>query len=794
MDDLLTDFIAETREMMEAIEGEIIAWEASPSDSSRLDAIFRFVHTVKGNCGFFDLPRLERLSHAAEDVLSEVRAGRREPDARLVSTILASIDCIGEMVNAIEAEVPFPRGRELPLISALERGEDVETEAEEAPKSSKPSETQPAAPRSIRLPVNLLDRVMSGVSDMVLARNDLANRLQGAGTQPTIDGPFERLTSILNDVRDAITRMRMQPVEQLFAPIPRIVRDLSQELGKQVLVEIEGSDVELDREVIEIIRDPLTHIVRNAVDHGIESPSQRIEAGKHEAGLLHLTARQTGNRISLVISDDGRGLDDEKIAYKALANGLITEEQRAKMDSHAIHQLIFEPGLSTASTVSNISGRGVGMDVVRDKLERVGGWIDVSSKAGEGTAIHLHIPLTMSIIAGLIVQVAGQRFALPQSYVEEVAYGADADLEPTEIGDACLVTMRGQRVPCLFLADILGLERSAKIEDHTFLLLRLAKGDQFVLAFDSVHNIGDIVIKPLAPSILKTDLYSGTALLDDGEPILLLDLPLIAINCGVADPKRTRAATMLEDSGETTQDEHQTAMHFVALDGSQQAVRLELVKRIETISTREIDLAGTSPHAIVDGEILPLAGCDDAPISGAKIRLLRLNDGSRELVYAVSEVLDTVPLTEAPLPSKDNAFVEGHLLIDGQAVALLNGAALFEAFGSDNEKLQPTVCNLPDSEWGRSILAPLLASNGYAITYGQGQGQADILIAIEEEDGEQASKQSGDAAPMIHLHVPQSEEDGDAPKHDASLRFERSALLAVLDNVSNRQRAAGGKS
>jgi two-component system chemotaxis sensor kinase CheA len=269
MDDLIADFVAECREMLESLGGEIVAWEAQPDDRARLDSIFRFVHTVKGNCGFFDFPRLEALSHAAEDALADVRAGRRSPDAALVSAVLAIIDRIGEMVDVIAAGEPLPKGDDSDLIDALAPG--AEAAAPSVPAIA--GETRAvAAPRTIRLSVELLDRVMSGVSDMVLARNELARRLRDGTTDVAVDGAFERLSGIIAEMRDAITRTRMQRIEALFVGLPRMVRDLSGELGKQVLVDIDGGDVELDREMIEMIRDPLTHIVRNAVDHGIETP------------------------------------------------------------------------------------------------------------------------------------------------------------------------------------------------------------------------------------------------------------------------------------------------------------------------------------------------------------------------------------------------------------------------------------------------------------------------------------------------------------------------------------------
>ena len=351
MDDLIADFVAECREMLEALGGEIVAWEAEPDDRARLDSIFRFVHTVKGNCGFFEFPRLEALSHAAEDALADVRAGRRVADGQLVSAVLAVIDRIGEMVAAIDAGEDFPAGDDSSLILALEPGaESISAPTTVALADGKAS----AAPRTIRLSVELLDRVMSGVSDMVLARNELARRLRETENDVTVDGAFERLSGIIAEMRDAITRTRMQRIENLFVALPRMVRDLSAELGKQILIDIDGGDVELDREMIEMIRDPLTHIIRNAVDHGIESPAERLKSGKREIGLLTVSARQSGNQILIEIADDGRGIDGKKMVTKALDIGLIESGEAARLSPREQLNLIFEAGFSTAQAVTSI--------------------------------------------------------------------------------------------------------------------------------------------------------------------------------------------------------------------------------------------------------------------------------------------------------------------------------------------------------------------------------------------------------------------------------------------------------
>ena len=335
MDDLIADFVAECREMLEALGGEIVAWEAEPDDRARLDSIFRFVHTVKGNCGFFEFPRLEALSHAAEDALADVRAGRRHADGPLVSAVLAIIDRIGEMIAAIEAgEEMSGRRRQRADRGARARRRRAVAGRHAAPPKGRARRRPRRAPSAC--PVELLDRVMSTVSDMVLARNELARRLA------RICRPTCRSTARSSACRRSSPKCATRSPARACSgsricssALPRMVRDLSAELGKQVLVDIEGGDVELDREMIEMIRDPLTHIIRNAVDHGIELPAERLKAGKREIGILRVSARQSGNQILIDIHDDGRGIDGKKLVEKAIAPGCIDKADAAAADAIA---------------------------------------------------------------------------------------------------------------------------------------------------------------------------------------------------------------------------------------------------------------------------------------------------------------------------------------------------------------------------------------------------------------------------------------------------------------------------
>lgn len=792
MDDLLVEFVAETREMLEAIEGEIVTWEADPADRARLDAIFRFVHTVKGNCGFFDFPRLERLSHAAETALAEVRAGRRSADVQLVNCVLAIIDRIGEMTSTIEAGTNLEDDAiavsiDDTLIAALEQStaDSGESPAMEALETAPSKTASPAASlRSIRLPVELLDRVMSGVSDMVLARNDLARRLRLSGAEPTIDGPFERMSSILDDVREATTKMRMQRVEQLYNPVPRLVRDLSAELGKQVMVDLEGEDTEMDREMIEMIRDPITHIIRNAIDHGIETPAERIAAGKHEIGLLSMTARQSGNRIAIAITDDGKGLDCDKLGKKAIAAGLLTQHEVSEMSHEDLYQLIFEPGLSTADQVSEVSGRGVGMDVVRANLDKIGGTITVRSTPGEGTIFVLAIPLTLSIVSGLTVGIQDQTFAIPRSYIEEIMHGASNTIEFSSLGGSDLVTFRGNRIPCLSLSRVLGVTASEDLHEKTLLLIRLGTGDVFALAVDRVFDHEDLVIKPLVPGVMASGIYAGSTLLDDGSPILMLDLQNIASQNGLVSEVRIRPSYP-EEYGHETKAKARPIMLFVATDGRRRAIGMDVVKRIESLSPDAIDIEGNRAQIVIDGAILPLVGLDEqahkALAPEDKVKLLRLSDGQSELGYAVSEVSDAAAIESDIVPADDDPLIEGVTLIDGQPVTIIDAMALFARFALPTKPETLLTCRLPaDDGWSQAMLQPLVEAAGYQVITAPGE-LADVTIVTDQEP---ADLNKGSA--VIRLRS-----DGGAAMStkDGIYRYDQDALLSALKNARREKSA-----
>jgi two-component system, chemotaxis family, sensor kinase CheA len=739
-----------------------------PSSASSTPS--KAIATVKGNCGFFEFPRLEALSHAAEDALADVRAGRRQPDGALVSAVLAIIDRIAEMIAAIEAGEEMPAGDDSALIDALAPGADAS--AGPAVAAVADGQKASAAPRTIRLSVELLDRVMSTVSDMVLARNELARRLRESSADVSVDGAFERLSSIIADMRDAITRTRMQRIENLFVGLPRMVRDLSGELGKQVLVDIEGGDVELDREMIEMIRDPLTHIIRNAVDHGIESPTERLKAGKREIGILAVSARQSGNQILIDIQDDGRGIDGAKLVEKAIAAGIVDKAAAAQLSPREQLALMFEAGLSTAQKVTSISGRGVGMDVVRSNVERIGGIVEVDSRLGEGTRMTLRVPLTLTIIPALTVSIGAQHFAIPRSAIDEIVRVSGESVTLEHLGGAGVATIRGRRVPEVSLADILGLDRDVEEKDRTLIVLRPAGGDVYALSVDRIHDHEELVVKPAAPAVMNTGLYAGTTLADDGSPILLFDPAGLAEVGGVRLEAQERTARIAEGPSAAAVPAATPVLLFRGLDGQRRAVRLALVDRIEEVPASAVKPAAGQLRVQVGEAILPLAGARAEELGDGNVRLFRLNDGSNELAYAFAEVIDFAAIEHEVIRAEREGEIGGVSLVNGEPAELVDAHWLFaNHVGAAAPTAEPLVCRLPDDDpWMQNMLRPIVEAAGYVVVGDDHDGDADLVIASQGED-------VGGDAPTIVLRT---EPEPKGKKDPSIYRYDRAGLLMAL--------------
>ena len=787
MDEILADFIAETRETLESVSGELVAWEADPGNRERLDKIFRFIHTVKGSCGFLDLPRLEKLSHAAEDVLADLRADRRTADRQVVSAVLAVIDRIAELTEALDTGEAVPEN-DAWLIAALAEQPAVE----EVDPAAALAPSEPAVRgrmRSIRISLDLLDRMMNGVSDLVLARNELSRRITTAGSEPELEGALERLSLCIADMRDAITRTRMQRIEKLFGTIPRLVRDLATELGKTVELSVDGGSVELDREMIEAIRDPLTHIIRNALDHGIEPVEERLRAGKPAAGRLRISARQSGNQIVLDVADDGRGIDGDALLGRALSAGVISATKAEGLSRDARLALIFEPGLSTARSVTALSGRGVGMDVVRSNVERIGGVIELASEPGRGLSISIRVPLTLSIIPALAVGAGGQGFAIPQSAIQEIVRENGHSVTVERLGGAEIARIRDQRIPVVRLEAVLALDDVEASEPRSLVVVNPLGGATYAISVAELFDSQDLVIRPACPAIMAAGAYAGMTLPDTGHPMLLLD------PAGIAELAHIAALPELEQPRQETADaiddarEAVSVLLFRDLDGIERGIRLGVVERIEDAAVDQIGFAGGRIRLAIDGRIVPLSAIRELEGDRESIAIMRLSDGHVELAYAIDEVIDIVSMVPDIAPASVAGPVAGVALLDGRQIEMLDPFWLFsDVMGCISPPVvSRPLCVLPDQDdaWTREILRPLVEAAGYRVMFGEPVeplGDADMVI-LTDDAGVDASATPA-SGQVLRLRAT-------LDTADASLgsvyRYDRSALMSVLQqNLAGR--------
>ena len=755
MDDLLQEFIAETRETLEAIAGEIVAWEAEPADSARLDAIFRFVHTVKGSCGFLDLPRLARLSHAAEDVLAAVRDGKRTPDTALVNAVLGIVDRIAAIVEAIDAGASLDDADEDLLIAALAPDAQPRAQIQAAPQNR-------AASRSVRLNVDLLDHMMSGMSEMVLARNELARRLRDSDVDPPVEAALERLSLTVADMRDTVTRTRMQKVDALFSALPRMVRDTSAELAKSIDLVIEGADVELDREMIELMRDPLGHIIRNAIDHGIETPTERRAAGKPLTGRLIVSARQSGNQILIEIADDGKGIDVARIVAKAAEKRLYGVAELAAMSEATKLDLIFAPGLSSRDTVTAISGRGVGMDVVRANIEQIGGRIVLTNDPGRGLRIVIHVPLTLSILSTIIVGVGAQRFALPRQAIEEIVMVRGNQVRIETIGDAATVTVRGKRMPLVSLGELLDLNGDTP---PTLVIVSTREGD-YALGVDTVLDTEELVVKPASPAVMATGVYAGKTLPDNGLPMLLLDAAGIAAVAGLRFTPVVAAAAAVEEVVPGV-----PALLFDDLDGQRRAIALAVIDRVEPVPTEAIRWSGGALRLSIGETIIPLHAVAELG-ARTEVAVLRLTDGESEMAYAIAEAIEIVALPTDMAPARGTGPIAGVVMIAGEQIELVDPHALFAGQPVTLGSLPVCLLQVDGSGWMETFLKPALEASGYRCVTALAAGEtAAVALAMEDSPVRET------LAPVVTLRrTPTAERDDDPSIY----RYDRPALIAAL--------------
>jgi two-component system chemotaxis sensor kinase CheA len=564
--------------------------------------------------------------------------------------------------------VPAPRAvADAPQPGTPDRGPGEGTQAQHTGPA--------AADRSVRVDVELLETLMRQVGELVLARNQL---LSHAAELADRGRAMQRLSLIVSELQEDVMRTRMQPVEQLWSKLPRVVRDLAKQFGKEVELALNGGDTELDRSVLEAVKDPLTHLVRNAMDHGIEAPDKRAAMGKPRAGSLSLSASHQGGLVILEMTDDGAGIDPERVGAKALQKELVTEAQLAAMSQREIIDLVFRPGFSTAETVTNVSGRGVGMDVVRTNIEQIGGTVDLLSTPGRGTTVRVKIPLTLAIIPALLVVCRDGRYAIPQSGVQElVRLEGDALHTQVEAVDGALIyRLRGRLLPLLRLDAMLG-HTSASLSERSSLdvVVVQADGEPFALAVDSIEGTQEIVVKPLARVLKHLSTYAGATILGDGGVALILDIGGLA-RAGVVSDGRS-AVHQQDDKGASGEGTRSLLVLRVGPD-RRVAVPLEQVARLEELDASTVEHAGSHRTVQYRGALLPLVWLGDVigvpsdAGSNGRLPVVVCGEGSGSVGLVADQILDVVNEVVAVNELGRGTGVLGTTVVQGRATDLLD--------------------------------------------------------------------------------------------------------------------------
>jgi two-component system chemotaxis sensor kinase CheA len=864
MDDLLREFLTESAESLAVLDLELVKLEQNPNNPDLLGNIFRLVHTIKGTCGFLGLPRLESVAHASENVLGKVRDGELEVTPEIVSLILKSLDRIKSLLSSLEQTEAEPAGDDSDLIThlnALAEGQAAPAAvapaapaaAPEAPAAapvaapvaeSEPVELAPeartetaraavtaieeqaarepsVAAQNIRVHVNLLENLMTMVSELVLTRNQLLQILRSQ-KESDFAAPLQRLNLVTSELQEGVMKTRMQPIGNAWAKLPRMVRDLAHELNKKIDLRMQGAETELDRQVLELIKDPLTHLVRNCADHGLEGPGDRRKSGKNETGRITLDAYHEGGQIVIEISDDGRGLPIDKIKAKAIANGLATEAELGGMTDDQIQQFIFRAGFSTAAKITNVSGRGVGMDVVRTNIEKIGGTIELRSKVGKGTAFFIKIPLTLAIVSALIVEAGAERFAIPQiSVIELVRATANSGQKIEHIKGAPFLRLRNRLLPLVNLSNLLRLatEGDKKGDDACIVVSQVGK-HTFGIVVDRVFDTEEIVVKPVAPILRDISMFAGNTILGDGSVIMILDPNGIA--SAIGDVGLGDQANEVEAAQASTKDDRVALLLFRAGEGTPKAVPLALVARLEEVDAASIEISDGKPVLQYRGQLMPLVTIGS---SAAEVKregrqpILVFADGNRSMGLLVDEIVDIVEERMNVQLGTEQVGLLGGAIIAGKATEIIDaGHYLTLAFDNwfakerhrqdDTKSDTKRVLLVDDSPFFRNLLTPLLSVAGYDVTSVEGADKAlalceagkdfDVIVSDIEMPGmsgfefAETVRKGGrwQDTPLVALSAHTSAKDLDRGRKagfvDYIAKLDREALLSTLSQTVTR--------
>ncbi len=701
-------------------------------DHGKTDVLLRMVDTVRALLASIEAtgaeqgvdvdPVVAAISAHLEDAPAVAEA---PPEASAEADVDEASDPLEVAVAELPVSIPVDGGAAVVTVDVVPAEPPAPDPApgpapEPAPAAKeKPAaggaQKRSAADSSVRVDTELLDDLMRLVGELVLTRNQIVQQTTAAAAKTTdmeLLSATQRLNLIASELQEGVMKTRMQPIDALWNKFPRVVRDLGAQCGKHVRLEMVGKDTELDRTLLEAVKDPLTHLIRNSVDHGIETPDVRISAGKAPEGVLTLRARHESGQVLVEVVDDGGGIDGVKIGAKGVEKGVISQADADRMNPTELLQLIFAPGFSTAAAVTNVSGRGVGMDVVKTNIEAIGGTIEVESVPGEGTVCRLRIPLTLAIVPALTITCAGERYALPQvSLLELVALDAEKAATAVEtVGGAPVYRLRGELLPMVVLADVLGLEAQSTrtVDDGIVMAVLRSEGKRFGLVVDKIINTEEIVVKAVSAQLKVVGLYSGATILGDGAVALILDVQALARRAMRADgPDRVAAET---GSALVTSSRRSDQVLVCDVGGGRRAaIPLPLVTRLERLPAASVESVGHREVVQYRGAILPLVRASDhlgSSMTAAEIadrptddlEVVVFSEHGRSVALVVREVLDVVDAAAAtPSDVLDHGLL-GSMVVDDRVTELLDvRSAVIAAdphFYDDEDDGAPDVASL----------------------------------------------------------------------------------------------------
>jgi two-component system chemotaxis sensor kinase CheA len=720
------EFLIESYENLDQLDTDLVGLEKSATPGEALGRIFRTLHTIKGSCSFLGFTRLEAVAHAGEDLLGKLRSGKLALSPTITDGLLRMVDAIRKMLAQIElkgqdgpedereliallaslASAPDPTGTLVASRPGAETGPRlgsaefslaeglglpaagaslVAPEAEPVP----PADGSAVQDSSIRIGVELLDKLMTIAGEIVLARNQILQYSQRVG-DPSFQNTCRQLNLITTELQEHVMKTRLQRLGTVWSRFPRLVRDAAAACRKQVRLEVEGSETELDKTLIEAIRDPLTHVVRNAIDHGIESPERRRTAGKREEGCVRLRAYHEGGQVNVEISDDGGGIDPERIKHRALDQRLITHEQAARMGPQTLLGLIFLPGFSTAPSVTMVSGRGVGMDVVKTNVEKIGGSVDVHSTLGQGTTVRIRIPLTLAIIKVLVVTSAGDRYAIPQVSIVELIRVEGEKIKKSihRVHGVLVYRYRDRLLPLVNLNQALRVERDRAASDDAVNIVVLQAAEQpFGLVVDGIQDTQEVVVKPLWKHLKSLACFAGATVMGDGRVALILDIFGLAQQAGAVSNLQGWAAAEPQPAAAAPVERHSVLL-VESRDRGRMAIPLSKVARLEEFAPARIERLAGRRVVQYGGSILPLVEVEAllgrtpgaVPKSDAEALQVVVYDRPQQPVGLIVEhILDIVEQESAVRGPAMRRGVECTAVIQGQVTELLDIDALMQA-------------------------------------------------------------------------------------------------------------------